>query len=297
MPIMRRRKFVAQNEICAKEINNIVLPSRQHGVSDLKKNKLTHNLYDKPTESTASVLHILHINKTTSTIEDSERINISVKEKQSQIKTTPKFLKLKSRHHFDQKHYDEIPLMHKIKVRNSKHKSLTFGDSSKQQKAAATSASIDQEEIEDQSIKINKSEEQAPRTSRAVMCRICHGGDSISEFGQLVSACSCKGTIGKVHVACLETWLTESGKSRCELCSMSYAIRRVHKYGILRALAIWLLSQNSKQVCYYCWIVSAATRHAIGWWIWYQSQYEVKLQLQNLRTDDDRYTSENIMCI
>ncbi|CAH0703009.1 unnamed protein product [Spodoptera exigua] len=33
-------------------------------------------------------------------------------------------------------------------------------------------------------------------------------------------------------------------------------------------------------VCYYCWIVSAATRHALGWWIWYRSQYEVRLQIQ-----------------
>ncbi|XP_045766202.1 uncharacterized protein LOC123867913 isoform X2 [Maniola jurtina] len=33
-------------------------------------------------------------------------------------------------------------------------------------------------------------------------------------------------------------------------------------------------------VCYYCWIVSALTRHALGWWIWYRSHYEVRLQIQ-----------------
>ncbi|XP_069358341.1 uncharacterized protein [Maniola hyperantus] len=32
-------------------------------------------------------------------------------------------------------------------------------------------------------------------------------------------------------------------------------------------------------VCYYCWIVSALTRHALGWWIWYRSHYEVRLQI------------------
>ncbi|KAJ8733167.1 hypothetical protein PYW08_001465 [Mythimna loreyi] len=165
------------------------------------------------------------------------------------------------------------------------------------------------------------------------MCRICHGGESLSpELGSLISACSCRGTVGRVHVKCLERWLTESGKSRCELCGTRYATRRVHKYGVPRALVMWVLSHNAKQlmvdslgimlmsplavlaawlsgrtlaglmtqesqvtpwplastfvlacmtlVCYYCWIVSAATRHALGWWIWYRSQYEVRLQLQ-----------------
>ncbi|XP_053603659.1 E3 ubiquitin-protein ligase MARCHF2-like isoform X2 [Plodia interpunctella] len=166
------------------------------------------------------------------------------------------------------------------------------------------------------------------------MCRICHGGEALSaELGQLISACSCRGTVARVHVKCLERWLTESGKSRCELCGTRYITRRVHRYGVPRALVMWILSQNAKQlmvdslgimlmsplavlaawlsgrtlaglmtqeshvtpwplastfvlacmtlVCYYCWIVSAATRHALSWWIWYRSQYEVRLQLQD----------------
>ncbi|XP_063377323.1 uncharacterized protein LOC134664549 isoform X1 [Cydia fagiglandana] len=166
------------------------------------------------------------------------------------------------------------------------------------------------------------------------MCRICHSGDCLSpELGRLVSACNCRGTVGRVHVRCLERWLTESGKSRCELCGTRYHTRRVHRYGVLKALVMWFLSQNAKQlmvdslgimlmsplavlaawlsgrtlaglmtqesqvtpwplastfvlacmtlVCYYCWIVSAATRHALGWWIWYRSQYEVRLELQD----------------
>lgn len=81
------------------------------------------------------------------------------------------------------------------------------------------------------------------------MCRICHGGESLtSELGLLVSACSCRGTVGRVHVKCLERWLTESGKSRCELCGTRYATRRVHRYGMPRALIMWILSQNTKQV-------------------------------------------------
>lgn len=81
------------------------------------------------------------------------------------------------------------------------------------------------------------------------MCRICHGGESLSsEFGQMISACSCRGTVGRVHVKCLEHWLTESGKSQCELCGTRYATRRVHKYGVLKAFMMWALSPNAKQV-------------------------------------------------
>lgn len=81
------------------------------------------------------------------------------------------------------------------------------------------------------------------------MCRICHGGDSLpQELGLLISACSCRGTVGRVHVKCLERWLTESGKSRCELCGTRYVTRRVHRYGVPRALLMWILSQNAKQV-------------------------------------------------
>ncbi|KAL4720511.1 hypothetical protein ACJJTC_016329 [Scirpophaga incertulas] len=81
------------------------------------------------------------------------------------------------------------------------------------------------------------------------MCRICHGGESLTnELGQLVSACSCRGTVGRVHVKCLERWLTESGKSKCELCGTRYATKRIHRYGVLRAMLMWVLSQNAKQL-------------------------------------------------
>lgn len=85
-----------------------------------------------------------------------------------------------------------------------------------------------------------------------IMCRICHGGNSLTvELGALISSCACRGTVGRVHVKCLERWLTESGKSRCELCGTRYTTRRVHKYGFPKALVMWFLSQNAKQVIPY----------------------------------------------
>lgn len=98
-------------------------------------------------------------------------------------------------------------------------------------------------------VETNEVDERQSNHSSDDMCRICHGGDSLTqELGLLISACSCRGTVGRVHVKCLERWLTESGKSRCELCRTRYITRRVHRYGVPRALVMWILSQNAKQV-------------------------------------------------
>ncbi|XP_038223218.1 uncharacterized protein LOC119840604 [Zerene cesonia] len=240
---------------------------------------------------------------------------------------------------------DKHPRQHRIKVRSPKRKPPNI-DKHEVMKRSVGVSSIDWTEhetltldeiqpdviVDAEATVDDVQEEERPSTfSMDDMCRICHGGESLSpELGQLISACSCRGTVGRVHVKCLERWLTESGKSRCELCGTRYATRRVHRYGVLRALVMWILSQNAKQlmvdslgimlmsplavlaawlsgrtlaglmtqethatpwplastfvlacmtlVCYYCWIVSAATRHALGWWIWYRSQYEVRLQ-------------------
>ncbi|CAE1314501.1 MARCH2 [Acanthosepion pharaonis] len=54
-------------------------------------------------------------------------------------------------------------------------------------------------------------------------CRICHGGTS---SGQLVSPCYCTGTMGQMHVACLEQWLGSNGRKECELCGYRYHLCR-----------------------------------------------------------------------
>lgn len=145
---------------------------------------------------------------------------------------------------------------HKIKVRRNKPKDLIF----------------DNQTVVDNTIEVNTSKtmvlletppiecvanayldiDRISKESLGNMCRICHGVDTLSqELGNLISACSCRGTVGRVHVRCLERWLTESGKSRCELCGIRYITRRVHRYGVPRALVMWILSQNAKQVVYF----------------------------------------------
>ncbi|KAL1426690.1 hypothetical protein MTO96_018159 [Rhipicephalus appendiculatus] len=50
------------------------------------------------------------------------------------------------------------------------------------------------------------------------MCRICREGDQKAE---LVSPCSCSGTMGFVHKSCLERWLNQRNVDSCELCGAS----------------------------------------------------------------------------
>ncbi|XP_037503787.1 E3 ubiquitin-protein ligase MARCHF3-like [Rhipicephalus sanguineus] len=55
--------------------------------------------------------------------------------------------------------------------------------------------------------------------SSEVMCRICREG---VEEEPLVSPCSCSGTIGFMHVSCLEHWLNSQNVDVCELCGQRF---------------------------------------------------------------------------
>ncbi|GAB1869189.1 E3 ubiquitin-protein ligase MARCH3 [Camponotus japonicus] len=95
------------------------------------------------------------------------------------------------------------------------------------------------------------------------ICRICHMGgytpiaenhsscdlqsqtdrtltsSNLTHLGPLISACKCRGTVALVHTECLERWLTESGRARCELCGYRYATKRVRRYSLFRSVVIW----------------------------------------------------------
>ncbi|XP_065307810.1 E3 ubiquitin-protein ligase MARCHF11-like [Dermacentor albipictus] len=51
--------------------------------------------------------------------------------------------------------------------------------------------------------------------SSGPMCRICHEGD---QQDSLVSLCRCSGTMGLLHITCLERWLNARNIDHCELC-------------------------------------------------------------------------------
>lgn len=50
-------------------------------------------------------------------------------------------------------------------------------------------------------------------------CRVCLEEDSIDSLTQ---PCLCAGTMQYVHPHCLQTWITEKGSKRCEICHQAY---------------------------------------------------------------------------
>ncbi|XP_071169380.1 uncharacterized protein [Mytilus edulis] len=59
--------------------------------------------------------------------------------------------------------------------------------------------------------------------SDAPHCRICHEGD---EEEDLLSPCFCSGSVGALHMSCLEKWLGASDKTRCEICGFQFSISK-----------------------------------------------------------------------
>ncbi|XP_063434824.1 uncharacterized protein LOC134716049 isoform X2 [Mytilus trossulus] len=60
-------------------------------------------------------------------------------------------------------------------------------------------------------------------TTDAPHCRICHEGD---EEEDLLSPCFCSGSVGALHMSCLEKWLGASDKTRCEICGFQFSISK-----------------------------------------------------------------------
>ncbi|KAI8424559.1 hypothetical protein MSG28_003015 [Choristoneura fumiferana] len=369
MPNPRRRKFLVQNDGNGKKTTSKGAPAPgSHSISDMKikmgrqKNKTLPNspkasgleMVPERTESSSS------INDTRMTLVDKDvtasSSNIDLcnifSSSSELLPLTPlsnvsREILPAANHSPGRRMGRQVtckPRQHRVKVRSPKRRIVMLDTAAELKTRTIASDVINWAEemelnppvlenrfIENETIEYERNSDH----SLDDMCRICHGGESLSsELGRLISACNCRGTVGRVHVKCLERWLTESGKTRCELCGTRYVTRRVHKYGVPKALVMWILSQNAKQlmvdslgimlmsplavlaawlsgrtlaglmtqeshvtpwplastfvlacmtlVCYYCWIVSAATRHALGWWIWYRSQYEVRLQFTDI---------------
>ncbi|XP_060561928.1 E3 ubiquitin-protein ligase MARCHF8-like [Ruditapes philippinarum] len=59
--------------------------------------------------------------------------------------------------------------------------------------------------------------------SECNMCRICHEDGSMEK---LVSPCHCAGTMGMLHVSCLERWLGSSNTTKCEICQFQFIVQK-----------------------------------------------------------------------
>mmetsp|Transcript_17535 Transcript_17535/g.21227 ORF Transcript_17535/g.21227 Transcript_17535/m.21227 type:complete len:220 (+) Transcript_17535:323-982(+) len=77
-------------------------------------------------------------------------------------------------------------------------------------------------------------------SNQSVGCRICGdgliaGAESDPKW-QLISPCNCKGSLARVHVKCLETWIltrprgqTTGDVLQCEICASKYGVSLVRR--------------------------------------------------------------------
>ncbi|KAI3383248.1 hypothetical protein SNEBB_000249 [Seison nebaliae] len=70
------------------------------------------------------------------------------------------------------------------------------------------------------------------------MCRICYS-DKTGEA--LLSPCRCMGSIGLLHLSCLEMWLGSSNTNKCDLCHFEFETRRKAK-----PFSEWMTCQSAK---------------------------------------------------
>lgn len=85
------------------------------------------------------------------------------------------------------------------------------------------------------------------------VCRICHGSTEDLQY-----LCECKGTMGPVHAECLSHWLSESGRSCCEICNVRYKVKRILKRPIMETLKGWLFNvvKNNQVFIILSWLMA-----------------------------------------
>ncbi|GFS20190.1 E3 ubiquitin-protein ligase MARCH3 [Elysia marginata] len=65
--------------------------------------------------------------------------------------------------------------------------------------------------------------ENSPWPGDDIACRICQDGDF---YEKLISPCLCSGTVGFVHISCLNTWLQVTSRTSCELCGFPFPVKK-----------------------------------------------------------------------
>ncbi|XP_072751340.1 E3 ubiquitin-protein ligase MARCHF3 [Anoplolepis gracilipes] len=103
-----------------------------------------------------------------------------------------------------------------------------------------------QSEVENSVTSNKRSKLSLSDSMEDVNCRICY--DPNQEL-PIIYPCKCKGTMGAIHLKCLERWLEESNRNSCELCGYEFQVERTPRYKVLRSIVVWLcLNQDEHQM-------------------------------------------------
>ncbi|XP_051168023.1 E3 ubiquitin-protein ligase MARCHF2-like [Leptopilina boulardi] len=103
---------------------------------------------------------------------------------------------------------------------------------------------LQEEKISSSTIEMRSSRSRNSGLNDNFSCRICY--DSQRNM-QIVFPCKCKGSIGAIHLTCLEKWLEESNRSSCELCGHEFQVERTLRYRVIESIVIWLCLKQQRQ--------------------------------------------------
>jgi len=111
--------------------------------------------------------------------------------------------------------FNPVSILSVTKLENELEKSTIAPVHTNNRWSPSISANISSQQQQ----QINKAKISPSSSISSIFCRICHEGDSDEK---LLALCKCSGTVGLIHVTCLEHWLTSSNSDKCEICKFSY---------------------------------------------------------------------------
>lgn len=76
------------------------------------------------------------------------------------------------------------------------------------------------------------------------------------------------GTMGCVHVACLEQWLNFSHNNACELCSYRFEVVQVRRYSLFSSIFVWICKEDVfySKTCFFIFL--STINSALLCWLW-----------------------------
>lgn len=80
-------------------------------------------------------------------------------------------------------------------------------------------------------------------STKSIQCRICYGQEPIEN---LITPCSCKGSIAYVHQNCLEKWLSQRSLTKCDLCAYQFDTICTRKYSLTASIRLWATHPNNR---------------------------------------------------
>lgn len=77
------------------------------------------------------------------------------------------------------------------------------------------------------------------------------------------------GSMGCVHIGCLEQWLNFSSHNFCELCSYKFEVVQVRRYSFFQSIIVWVRRDHTSTYKTLVFLFLSAINSALLGWLWF----------------------------